>query len=455
MKIAVVGMGFVGATVAAGFAEKGHGVVGIENNPEKYDSLKQGKIPFFEPGLPELFRRNIAEGRLRIEKETAEGVKDPDLEAILIAVGTPPLPDGRPDLRYVEKAAVEIAKSLNHYAVIVEKSTVPVRTGDWLRTIMQKYVKCDFDVAACPEFLRESTAVSDFFNPDRIVIGTDSRKAFEVLSELYRSLGAVPIIPMSIEEAEITKHVSNAMLFQRIAVAQTISQLADALGFDYGHVMKGVGLDKRIGPDFLDAGLVGGFCFPKDREAFVSILNSANVYAGLFESVGEVNEIQKQCVVDKILRMFASGEEDEFMQEFEPSLAGRRIGALGLSFKANTSDVRLSPAIDILANLHRRGATISAYDPKAMDEAVRLGETEKQYEFLQDVCYCISPYAVAEQSEVLAILTEWKEFADLDLSRIRKSIRQIVDARNIFDPARMKQLGFIYDSMGRPLQALQ
>ena len=447
MKIAVVGMGFVGATVAAGFAEKGHDVVGIENNLERYTLLHKGKIPFYEPGLPELFIRNVAEGRLRIEKETAEGVKDPDLEAILIAVGTPPLPDGRPDLGYVEAAAIEIAKSLDHYAVIVEKSTVPVRTGDWLRNIMQKYIQCDFDVAACPEFLRESTAVNDFFNPDRIVIGTDSRKAFEVLSELYRSLGAVPIIPMSIEEAEITKHVSNAMLFQRIAVAQTVSQLADALEFDYEHVMKGVGLDRRIGPEFLKAGLVGGFCFPKDREAFVSILNDAEVYAGLFESVGEVNERQKQCVVDKIINMI-----EEEICGFTTGIGLKRIGVLGLSFKSNTSDVRLSPAIDIIKKLHKYGANVIVYDPQAMEEAKHLGRTDSNYKFLLDITYCNNAYEVAEQSELLAILTEWKEFADLDLGRILPHVRQIVDARNLFDPMRMKNLGFEYDSMGRPLK---
>lgn len=451
MNIVVVGQGFVGLTVAVGFAEKGHSVVGIENNPERYDSLQKGIIPFHEPGLPELFRRNLAEGRLRIEKNTAEGVKDPDLEAILIAVGTPPKADGYPDLTYVERAAVDIAKSLDHYAVIVEKSTVPVRTGEWLKKVMREHIKCEFDVAACPEFLSEATAVHNFFNPDRIVIGTDSRRAFEVLANLYRSLGAVPIIPMSIEEAEITKHVSNIMLYQRIADAQAVSQLADKIGFNYETVMKGVGLDKRIGPDFLRAGIVGGFCFPKDKDAFVAILKNAGIYAGLFESVGAVNEIQKECVVEKILTMLPGGDNGGIFK-CEPDIHGRRIGALGLSFKANTSDVRLSPAIDIIKMLHERGAVISAYDPKAMDEAIHLGESDKHYAFLKDIRYCMSPYGVAEQSEVLAVLTEWKEFADMDLTRIRQHVSKIVDARNLFDPMRMKNLGFEYDSMGRPLQ---
>ena len=435
MKIAVVGMGFVGATVAAGFAEKGHDVVGIENNPERYDSFRNGIVPFFEPHLEPLVQKNLAEGRLRIVQNTEEGIQDPALEVILLAVGTPPKEDGRPDLKYMKIAATEIAKSLDHHVVIAEKSTVPIRTGEWLKKVLGEHIKCDFDIAACPEFLRESTAVYDFFNPDRIVIGTETEQAYETLRRLYRSIGDnVNILPrMTVADAEMTKHSSNMRLYLELAVTYLMSQTGDALGFNCERVLYAMGMDHRIGPYFKKPGPgAGGFCLRKDLEALISICRDAGIDTGLFEQIIKIDDSQRRYVVDKVEKMLGG------------DLNGRRVGVLGLSFKKDTSDVRYSPAIDIIQMMQHKGAKIIAYDPKAMNEARKI---------LPGIMYCGDAYEVAGKSEVLAVLTEWDEFTNLNKMRIKEGTNKIVDARNIFDPVIMKQLGFEYDSLGRPMKS--
>lgn len=437
MKIAVVGLGFVGATVAAGFAEKGHYVVGIENNEQRYTSFRQGIVPFYEPKLEQLVQKNLEEERLRIVQNTAEGIRDKDLEVILLAVGTPPLPNGRPDLKYMEAAAREIAKSLDHYVVIAEKSTVPIRTGEWLKKVLGEHIKCDFDVAACPEFLRESTAVYDFFNPDRVVIGTETEPAYETLRRLYRSIGDnVNILPrMAVADAEMAKHASNMRLYLELAVTYLMSQIGDALGFNCERVLNAMGLDRRIGPYFKKPGPgAGGFCLRKDLEALISICKDAGIDTGLFEQIIKIDDSQRKYAVDKIEKMLGG------------NLEGKRVGVLGLSFKKDTSDVRYSPAIEIIQMLQRRGAKIVAYDPKAMNEARKV---------LTEVQYCTDAYEVARQSEAIAVLTEWDEFTNLNKMRIRQGTNKIIDARNIFDPVIMRQLGFEYDSLGRPLQEAQ
>lgn len=435
MNIVVVGQGFVGTTVGAGFAEKGNSVTAVENDPERYNLLRQGILPFYEPELEQMVQKNMAEGRLRIVQNTADGIKDPDLEVILLAVGTPPKEDGRPDLKYMEIAAREIAKSLDHHVVIAEKSTVPIRTGEWLKKVLGEHIKCDFDIAACPEFLRESTAVHDFFNPDRIVIGTETEQAYETLRRLYRSIGDnVNILPrMAVGDAEMTKHASNMRLYLELAVTYLMSQTGDALGFNCERVLNAMGMDKRIGPYFKKPGPgAGGFCLRKDLEALISICKDAGVDTGLFEQIIKIDDSQRRYVVDKVEKMLGG------------DLNGKRVGVLGLSFKKDTSDVRYSPAIEIIQMLQRKGAKIIAYDPKAMNEAKRV---------LLDVEYCTDAYEVARQSEAIAVLTEWDEFTNLNKMRIRQGTHRIIDARNIFDPAIMKQLGFEYDSLGRPMKS--
>lgn len=437
MKIAVVGLGFVGATVAAGFAEKGHSVVGIENNEERYTSFRQGIVPFYEPQLESLVQKNLAEGRLRIVQNTAEGIQDEDLEVILLAVGTPPKEDGRPDLKYMETAAREIAKSLEHHVVIAEKSTVPIRTGEWLKKVLSEHIKCGFDIAACPEFLRESTAVYDFFNPDRIVIGTETEQAYATLRRLYRSIGDnVNILPqMAVGDAEMTKHASNMRLYLELAVTYLMSQTGDALGFNCERVLNAMGLDRRIGPYFKKPGPgAGGFCLRKDLDALISICKDAGIDTGLFEQIIKIDDSQRKYVVDKIEKMLGG------------NLEGKRVGVLGLSFKKDTSDVRYSPAIEIIRVLQRKGAEVIAYDPKAMNEARKI---------LPDIKYCTDAYEVARQSEAIAMLTEWDEFTNLNKMRIRQGTNKIIDARNIFDPVIMRQLGFEYDSLGRPWQSFK
>lgn len=424
-------MGYVGGTTAACFAELGHEVIGVDHDSEKISTYKSGKAPFYEKGLNRLIKHNSAEGRLHFTTSISEGIKN--AQVIILSVGTPPRLDGSPDLSAMEKVAQEIGASLDHYAVIVEKSTVPIRTAEWMCEILGKYLpKEKFDVAACPEFLQESTAVKDFMKPDRVAIGTDSEKAAQILFELYKPIIA-PKIHTSIKAAEMIKHAVNAALFTKIAFAFTVSQLCDAEGdVDSIEVLQGVGLDKRIGESFLQPGPgVGGFCFPKDLDAWIAVHKKFGVYAGLFEAVREINRRQKEHFVNKVVKAFKG------------DLSGKKIGVLGLSFKAGTNDMRLSASIDIIKQLQSKGSKIIAYDPKAMDEAKKIFE---------NVEYASSSEKVADASDALLILTEWPEFSDLDMKEMRDKVGIVIDGRNLFEPRRMKQLGYHYDCMGRPLK---
>lgn len=431
MKIAVIGLGCVGGTTAACFAELGNDVCGIDCDAKKIEIYKSGKAPFHENGLNRLIRHNIAEGRLKFTTSIDEGIKQ--AQVILIAVGTPPKPDGSMDLSAMEKVTREIGESLDHYAVIVEKSTVPVRTAEWVETILSKYVSKDkFDVAACPEFLSESTAVKDFMNPNRIVIGTENEKAAQLLFELYKPIIA-PKIHTSIKAAEMIKHASNAFLYTKVAFAFIVSQLCDAEGgVDCLEVLRGVGLDKRIGEKFLQPGPgVGGFCWPKDLESWIALHKEFGVYPGLFEAVRKINEDQKKHVVSKIVKAFNG------------NINNVAIGVLGLAFKPGTSDMRKAASIDIIKQLQEKGAKIIAYDPKAMDEAKKV---------FTGVEYAPNSEKVADQSDALLILTEWQEFQELDMRAIREKVGIVVDGRNLFEPRRMSQLGYLYDCIGRPLK---
>jgi len=429
MNISIIGCGYVGLVHATTLANKGNNVVGIDNNEEKITTLNAGGMPIYEPGLEDLVRSHMTEGRIKFTTDIANGIKDANV--IFICVGTPPKGDGSPDLSSIENVAKEISKSMKDYKVIVEKSTVPVQTADWMKVIMREYLKnVDFDVAVNPEFLREGSAISDAENPDRIVIGTDSQKADALLTELYKPFNA-PILHMDMRSAEIIKHASNAFLAMKISYTNLVSRLCEKSGADVEIVMKGVGADKRIGYDFLKAGIgYGGFCFPKDLDAFINTLEKHGISASLLKEVAEINKTQREYFVEKVKNYLAP-------------LEGRMLGVLGLAFKPNTDDMRFAPSIDIINSLTASEVRIRAYDPKAMGNARKI---------FGGVVYCADPYRTAEQADALLILTEWQEFKNLNLLSIKKILKQpiIFDGRNIYDPVRMRQLGFTYFSMGRP-----
>jgi len=350
---------------------------------------------------------------------------------VFICVGTPQWPDGSADLSFVEMASKRIAESMDGYKVIVDKSTVPVRTGGWVKRTVT--LNCrhnhDFDVVSNPEFLREGKAVYDFMHPDRIVIGAESERAANVMKELYRPLNA-PIIVTSIETAELIKHASNAFLAMKVSYINALANICEAVGGDVTQVADGMGIDRRIGRDFLDAGIgYGGYCFPKDVAAFIKIAEDAGYDFGLLKAVEEINAFQRRQIIKKTKSQLWN-------------LNGKTIGILGLSFKPNTDDIREAPSIDIINQLQQEGAKVKAYDPQAM-EGVRL--------VTKNVELCPDPYQVADGSDALIIVTEWDEFKELDLPRIKELLNQpvIIDGRNIFEPAEMEKLGFMYKGVGR------
>lgn len=426
-RIAIIGSGYVGLVTGACFAELGNFVFCVDNNPEKINNLQQGIMPIYEPGLETIVSRNIEEGKLFFTPDIKEAVKKSEI--VFICVGTPPKENGEPDLSAVENVAREIAQAAGDYKLIIEKSTVPVQTALWLREIVKKHMKVDFDIAVNPEFLREGSAVHDFMNPDRIIIGTESSRASALLSELYKPLNA-PILLTDINSAEIIKHLSNAMLAQKISTINLISELCEKTGANVETVSKGVGMDKRIGQEFLKAGIgYGGFCFPKDLDALIHILKKNKVNPALFESVQGIN---KEVTIN-------------FTRKIEKALEnlnGKKIGVLGLAFKPNTDDMRLAPSIEIIKRLQEKGADIKAYDPKAIENAKRI---------LKGIQYCDNLYETAKGSDALVIVTEWQEFKDMDLLKIKKLLKQpvLIDGRNIFNKERMKDLGFSYISVGR------
>jgi len=433
MKVAVIGTGYVGLVQAACLADLNNEVVAIDNDSKKIKKLKQGIMPIYEAGLEDLVTRNVTEGRLKFQTEINQINGS---EAIFICVGTPPEPNGKPNLDYVENVAKQIGDNLKHYAVIVEKSTVPVRTADWMKLILRnKLASSDFDIAVNPEFLREGTAVKDFYNPDRIVIGTDSEKAVGILTKLYKPLNS-QFLHTDMESAELIKHGSNAFLAMKISYANLISRLCEKTGADIQTVMKGIGLDKRIGEDFFKAGIgYGGFCFPKDLGAFVSVLEEYDIDASLLKSVAKINEDQVQYFAGKIVEKLGNPEKYY-------SLEGKKIAILGLAFKPGTDDMRLAPSIPLIEQLKSYNASISAYDPKAIENA-------KKIDSLKDIYFAKDSYDAIKNSNAVVIATEWPEFSKLDLSKIKEHTNYIFDGRNIFSPERMKALKFNYYSIGR------
>ena len=427
--ICVIGAGYVGLVTGTCFADLGNQVVILDIDAGRIERLQNGIMPIYEPGLEELVRRNAASGRLRFTTSYEEGLAQ--AEFVFIAVDTPSGAEGEADLRSVRAAASAIAAVMDHPLIIVNKSTVPIGTGDWVADIINRHRRngVDFWVVSNPEFLREGSAVHDFLNPDRVVLGSLSREAAEKVAQLYLPLRA-PIIVTDLRTAEMIKYASNAFLASRISFINEIASICERLGADVKEVAAGMGYDKRIGPAFLDAGLgFGGSCFPKDVRALAHMAAIHGCHPQLLRAVLEINADQRRQVVQKLRDLLGGLDE-------------RTIGILGLAFKPNTDDMREAPALELIHLLQHEGARIKAYDPVAMDNARRV---------LPDITYCSDPYQVAEDADALVVATEWNEFKHLDLERVRKAMRRpvVVDGRNIYDPATMIALGFTYRGVGR------
>lgn len=431
MKLTIIGTGYVGLVAGAGFANLGNDVICLDIDETKINQMADGVLPIFEPGLEEMFSRNLKSGRLKLTTNIQEAVQTSDI--IFICVGTPNNEKHEADLTAVKDAARAIGKYLNNYKIIVNKSTVPVGTADLVKKIIMesRQEPIEFDVVSNPEFLREGAAVKDFENPDRIVIGSDSKNAQKIMMSLYRSRARTdrPIISTDIRSAEIIKYASNAMLATRISFMNQLSYLCEKTGADIKEVARGMGFDNRIGPRFLQAGVgYGGSCFPKDIKALVTTLKQNDCESDLFEAVNRINEKQKSIVVEKLKSVL--------------DLQDSRIGIWGLSFKPKTDDIREAPALKIIEALQRLGATIHACDPVAIDNAKTV---------LRDVRFFENPYETIRGCDALILATEWNEFRNLDMRAVKDLLNRpiIIDGRNIYDPKEMNALGFIYMGIGR------
>ena len=429
MKLTIIGTGYVGLVTGACFAEVGHHVICVDNNADKVKLLQSGGIPIYEPGLDELVANNVQGGRLRFTASTREGVENSDI--IFIAVPTPPQPDGSVDLSFIEGVAREIAGAMTSYKIVVDKSTVPVKTGDKVAETIKRYCKAqvEFDVVCNPEFLREGFAVNDLMKPDRIVVGVRNQRPVAAMREVYTPFNA-PIIVTDINSAELIKHAANSFLALKISYINAISVICEASGANVQEVANGMGMDVRIGRRFLDAGLgFGGSCFPKDLSAFIKISEQLGYDFALLKEVQRINASQM----------------DRFLKKITDTLwvlKDKKIAVLGLAFKQNTDDVRLSPAIELCQRLLKEGATLRVHDPKAMDKA---------RDILKNVTFVPDMNDVAEGCDALVVATEWPSFKNLDLDRARKLLSHpiLFDGRNLFDPAEMEKLGWTYKSIGR------
>jgi len=449
MQVAVVGSGYVGLVAGACFADLGHDVILVDNDQRKLAALRDGQVPIHEKFLPELLSRH-RENRLTFSDDLKDAVSRSSL--IFVAVGTPPTESGEADLSYVESVAREISGGINGYKVIVEKSTVPVYTSDWVRKIILRNGTDPelFDVASNPEFLREGTAVTDFLFPDRIVIGCDSDRSAEVLREVYAPLtngsyyeraDAIPqpdrasipppIIVTSAKSAELIKHASNAFLAMKISFINAVASVCESVGANVNQVVHGIGTDSRIGPRFLNPGIgYGGSCFPKDVMAFRAVARESGYDFRLLDEVMRINEDQRQRFLRKV-------------QSALWTLRGKNLGVLGLAFKGGTDDIRESPALFLVQALLQHGSRVTAYDPAGMERAREV--------LTSGVTLTNSPYEAARNADALLILTEWEEFANLDLNRLRQELRYpiVIDGRNLYDPEMMAGEGFTYYSVGR------
>lgn len=427
--ICVVGVGYVGLVTGTCFADLGNNVIALDINEERIQNLKQGVLPIYEPGLEEMVKRNMAAERLDFTTSYEEALENADFA--FIAVATPEGVDGEADLKYVRQAAETIAETMTRPLIIVNKSTVPVGTGDWVADIVRaKQPKpIPFSVVSCPEFLSEGTAIADFMNPSRIVLGSTDREAANKVADLHLPLRA-PIVVTDLRTAEMIKYASNAFLATKISFINEIANICEALGADVKEVATGMGYDPRIGKFFLNAGLGwGGSCFPKDVKALAFMATVQGKHPQLLQAVMDINKYQRRQVVLKLREMLGS-------------LKGRTIGLLGLAFKPNTDDMREAPAVEIARALQSEGALVRGYDPVAMHMAERV---------MANVQMCPNAYEVATNADGLVVCTEWNEFKQLDLGRIKLVMKQpvIVDGRNLYEPRRMADLGFQYRGVGR------
>jgi len=427
-KVTVLGVGYVGLVTAACLSDIGHQVTGVDIDKNRIENLINGKIPIYEPGLEERVKRNFGKSlnfTVEVDKAVAES------EIVFIAVGTPSMPDGSVNLNYVKGAAETIGKAMNGYKVIVNKSTVPIGTGDMVANIIKKYYSGDFEVVSNPEFLREGTAVADFMNPDRIVIGNGEGKAREIISELYSPLPGERVLT-NVKTAEMIKYASNSLLATEISFINSIANICEKVGANVVEVAKGMKLDKRIGKyAFLEAGVgYGGSCFPKDVKALVQIAKDNGIRFDILESTERTNEEQKKSLLPKIKKLL--GE----------NLSGKQITVWGVAFKAETDDVREAPALTVIQQLQENGAKVKIFDPVAKESAQKI---LPDIEFVDDI------YESVNESECLVVVTEWKQFKEVDLARIKDLMNKpnVVDGRNLFEVGKMKEMGFNYLSVGR------
>lgn len=430
MTITFLGHGYVGLVTAAVFAELGNTVWVIGHTKEKIENLKKGILPIYEPGLEEMVKRNVKAKRLLFTLDYDKAI--PESSAVFIAVGTPPKKTGEADLSVVFEVAEKVGKYLDGYTVVITKSTVPVGTNYKVKSIIEKVIpeKARFDVASVPEFLREGQAISDTLHPDKIVIGTESQEAQDVLIDLHKPIDGVRVLT-TIPTAEMIKYAANAFLATKISFANAIAQLSEQNGADGKNVLEAIGLDKRIGTAFLNAGAgYGGSCFPKDVKALIAIADS---YGYDFRLLKEVEEINKQAMLAIVKKT---------KELLKNNIKGKTIGVLGLSFKPDTDDMRDAPSITVINKLQDLGAKIKAYDPIAIENAKRI---------VKNVEFCDNSYDAVTDTDLVIVMTEWNEFRQLDLAKIKKLMKQpiLLDGRNIYDPAEAKKLGFTYYGVGR------
>ncbi|MCC7440293.1 MAG: UDP-glucose/GDP-mannose dehydrogenase family protein [Bdellovibrionales bacterium] len=434
MKVAVIGTGYVGLVAGACFADAGNSVACVDRDHKKIDTLRMGKVPFYEPGLEELVRRGVAEGRLSFTPDTAAAVRD--AEVVFLAVGTPSGPDGAPDLTALKAASVEVGQAMNGYKLIVNKSTVPIGMHAQVAGWMREHARHEFDVVSNPEFLKEGAAVQDFLKPDRVVIGTDKDQAFRKMKDLYAPFvrQGNPILRMDPVSAEITKYACNAFLAARISFMNELSLLCERVGADVETVRMGMSTDLRIGKHFLYAGVgYGGSCFPKDIEALLHTARSLEVPMEIVQSVQRANLRQRKHFVERVFAALGS------------DLLGKTLAVWGLAFKPNTDDMREAPSVDILRDLHAAGARIQAFDPAAgATAAATLGGVVALIAARRD--------EVLEGADALLILTEWNDFRHPDWELIRRKLKRplVFDGRNVYSPTEMRERGFEYHSVGRP-----
>jgi UDPglucose 6-dehydrogenase len=430
VKIAVIGAGYVGTVTGTCLAELGHQVICTDAKSSRIASLQKGEVHFYEEALSPMIRGNLEEGRLEFTADVASAVKAS--EVIFICVSTPVLPSGKPDFSSLTSAVKNIAEGMDGYRLIIEKSTLPIKTGNWLESLLRDQLPPDskFDIAAVPQFLREGHAVQDFMSPDRIIIGTESKKALETIMEIYRPLNA-PMLVTDTNSAELIKHATNAFLATKISFINSIAQICEKTGADINSVSRGLGLDRRIGSAYLNAGIgYGGIFFPKDINSLLNIAEDYHINLDLLKQVDHINRYQRISFIEKLDKALGG------------KLEGKVIAIWGISYRPQTNDLRDTPSLTIIRGLENRGATIRVYDPLSMEQAK---------EKIPDLTYCENAYDAAKGADAIAILTEWDEFSYVNFRKLRQesNCRLIVDGRNLFSLERMQKLGFTYVSIGR------